>query len=229
MLGAYLAPAPNTTYGNILPIAQDNTTGALRLALPSALRSVGQGVLDLFDGPATGSMTPEATMALAALYGAGSPISSMGYEAPDEGGVVASRFVRSYNPPVKQPRPFEADYPNGASTDAEGNLVTDAEGRPLLGGYVAGRTVAGGADEAIPPAQYDQLAEALLGTRPAPVASRAIRGDSGRLVRTIDPQTGDNVYNIVFNKSLPPGVQDDTIAHELGHFIDILPQSRRTA
>lgn len=59
-----LAPAPNTTYGTILPIARDNTTGALRLALPTGARDLAQGVADLAQGPTTGTVTPQATMAL---------------------------------------------------------------------------------------------------------------------------------------------------------------------
>lgn len=59
-----LAPAPNTTYGDILPIARDNTTGALRFALPTGARDLAQGVVDLAQGPTSGTVTPKATMAL---------------------------------------------------------------------------------------------------------------------------------------------------------------------
>ncbi len=34
-----LAPAPNTTYGDVLPLAKDDTTGAIRPALPNMIRS----------------------------------------------------------------------------------------------------------------------------------------------------------------------------------------------
>lgn len=61
-----LAPAPNTTYGAILPLAKDNTTGDVRLALPSSVRDLGTGVLDLLAGPTTGQVTPAATNALIA-------------------------------------------------------------------------------------------------------------------------------------------------------------------
>lgn len=59
-----LAPAPNTTYGTVLPFAKDDATGALRPAMPSALRGLAQGAADLAMGPSTGIVTPEATMAL---------------------------------------------------------------------------------------------------------------------------------------------------------------------
>lgn len=61
-----LAPAPNTTYGQVLPFARDQATGALRLALPSSLRDLANGGLDLLEGPTTGTVTPAATNALAA-------------------------------------------------------------------------------------------------------------------------------------------------------------------
>lgn len=60
-----LAPAPGTTYGNVLPFARDNQTGAIRMALPSSLRSLAQGGADLAFGPGLGTVTPQATMALA--------------------------------------------------------------------------------------------------------------------------------------------------------------------
>ena len=62
----WLAPQPNTTYGAILPLAKDNTTGQIRLALPSSLRSLAQGTVDLVDGVNTGTVTPAASNALLA-------------------------------------------------------------------------------------------------------------------------------------------------------------------
>ena len=43
-----LAPAPDTTYGNILPLAKDDKTGAIRLALPNMIRSP---LIGLTEGP----------------------------------------------------------------------------------------------------------------------------------------------------------------------------------
>lgn len=68
-----LEPAPNTTYGSLLPFARDNTTGALRAALPSGMRTVAQGLTDLAFGPAMGTVTPEATMALTNIVPAVNP------------------------------------------------------------------------------------------------------------------------------------------------------------
>ena len=61
-----LAPAPNTTYGEVVPFARNNATGAVRPALPGALRSLARGVVDLAYGPTTGTVTPAATNALMA-------------------------------------------------------------------------------------------------------------------------------------------------------------------
>lgn len=72
-----LAPAPNTTYGSVLPFAKDNTTGDVRLAMPDLLRVPLQGAADLLAGPGGMVMgphgpllTPEATMALPMVPGA---------------------------------------------------------------------------------------------------------------------------------------------------------------
>jgi GNAT superfamily N-acetyltransferase len=62
-----LAPAANTTYGDVLPMARDNATGELRIALPAGLRSLAQGAWDVSQGPRTGGVTPEGTLALASL------------------------------------------------------------------------------------------------------------------------------------------------------------------
>ena len=43
-----LAPAPDTTYGDILPMAKDDKTGAIRLALPNMIRSP---LIGLTEGP----------------------------------------------------------------------------------------------------------------------------------------------------------------------------------
>lgn len=44
---SFPADAPNTTYGSILPIARDNTTGDLSLAAPEMIRSPARGLLSL--------------------------------------------------------------------------------------------------------------------------------------------------------------------------------------
>jgi len=63
-LRSLLAPAPNTEYGSALPIARDLTTGQTRWAMPNFLRESARGILDLVEGPITGTVTPEGTMTL---------------------------------------------------------------------------------------------------------------------------------------------------------------------
>jgi len=68
-----LAPAPDTTYGTLLPIAHDNASGDLRLALPTMARDVATGWLDMLTGLKTGEITPAAS---AALQATGLPMAS---------------------------------------------------------------------------------------------------------------------------------------------------------
>lgn len=65
---ADLAPAPNTTYGTYAPLARDNTTGAIRLAMPSSVRDFGNGLLDAITPPPMGqTISPEGTLALGGI------------------------------------------------------------------------------------------------------------------------------------------------------------------
>jgi hypothetical protein len=59
----FIAPAPNTQYGSVLPIARDTQTGESRWAMPSAREFI-QGRYGLTQGPRTGTVTPEATMSM---------------------------------------------------------------------------------------------------------------------------------------------------------------------
>jgi hypothetical protein len=146
----------------------------------------------------------------------------MGTRAPSS---LASRSGFLYNAPPKPPRPFEADYPTGAPADATGRLTADIEGRPLGAQFVAGRRAVGGSDEAIPPAEFDALAEAAIGRAPVAVASGEIRGDAGRFTRTAPPAdsaSGDAVYDIYTNRTLSEGGRTLATGHELGHMVDEL-------
>lgn len=62
----YLSPKPGTEYGSILPVARE-PTGERRLALPSSIRNLLLGGLDLMAGLKTGELTPRATEAFTAL------------------------------------------------------------------------------------------------------------------------------------------------------------------
>jgi hypothetical protein len=108
-LSTAIAPAPNTEYGSVLPIARDTMTGDWRWALPSALREQLQGVYDLTQGPRTGEVTPEGTMSLLASV---DPLAR-----PQEGLLGSLR-----SPPRELPEPqagrlsVPADNPSMVST-----------------------------------------------------------------------------------------------------------------
>lgn len=110
---AWIAPAPNTTYGSVLPLARDDATGNLRLALPSSLRSMATGALDLAEGPITGTVTPEATNLLlqGALAGRVTPSVARG-----TGVDIATAAARP--PPVTGVNPLDPAAVARAAADA---------------------------------------------------------------------------------------------------------------
>jgi hypothetical protein len=138
-------------------------------------------------------------------------------ESPE---IMASRLKTIYNPPSKPPRPFEADYPAGAPTDATGRLLFDIDGRPLVAETVVGRTMAGAPDEALTPEGAFSLGEATTGKQPEAVATRAIGGDAARLVTTTDRRSGAVDRQIYFDRGLDPTYAPRAVAHEVGHAID---------
>lgn len=143
--------------------------------------------------------------------------------------LLASRSAGMYNPSVKSPRPFAADYPAGASGEVRTPLTKDIEGRPLGAPFIAGRKVVGGSDEAISPAQYDALSTAGIGTRPEGYPARALPGK--KTVGAYRTEAGPEgpVRSIVYDKSLNQGAASKVVAHELGHMIDDLAGKIPTA
>ncbi len=94
-----------------------------------------------------------------------------------------------YNIKPREARPVEADYPKGAPTNAAGLLTTTIDGDPInVGGRVVGRRVAGGADEALSPAEFDAVATEATGGPAKSVAQsslgRGVVGTTG-----VDPET----------------------------------------
>ncbi|MGW6778974.1 hypothetical protein ACWF50_13135 [Brucella pseudogrignonensis] len=173
-----------------------------------------QAVRDAYNGNYKGA----ALNAVAAVpFGAlNAGLSSVGKAVQDTDN-IASRLIPVYNPPAKSLRPFEADYPNGAPSDAAGNLTHDIDGRPLTASYVAGRRVVGGSDQAIQPAEVRSIGEETTGRGIMEAPSRSLRGASG-LVEV-------NRYNrqpeqIFLSSSLTPGQSERVLNHEVGHVID---------
>lgn len=149
------------------------------------------------------------------------------HEATDAD-LLASKSAGMYNPPVKSPRPFEADYPAGASGEVRAPLTEDIEGRPLGAPFIAGRKVVGGSDEAIPPAQYDAISTAGIGTRPEGYPARALPGKTAGVYRTEAGPLGP-VRSILYDQSLGEGSAHKVVAHEIGHMIDDLAGKIPTA
>lgn len=58
---------PNVVTGSILPLQRNMLTGKMSLAVPTGVRDLAGGLLDLAEGPITGTVTPQATGALANL------------------------------------------------------------------------------------------------------------------------------------------------------------------
>jgi len=85
--------------------------------------------------------------------------------------------------------PFEADYPKGAPRNAAGLLTTTIDGDPInVGGRVVGRRVAGGTDEALPPAEFDAITKEGTG-RELEVVARSDLGRGTHGATRVDPET----------------------------------------
>jgi hypothetical protein len=138
--------------------------------------------------------------------------------AADE--ALASRNPRLYNLDPQPPRPFTADYPNGAETDAAGNLLRTIDGADIRARFVVGRRVAEGADEALPPAQFDAIAEASTGRVTETVApgSKGLgRNDVGSVPVNKSSRRPLGVY---LSDELTPDQLPKVYAHEIGHVVD---------
>jgi hypothetical protein len=128
-----LAPEPNTTYGSVLPLARDDKTGEIRLAMPGIIRAPLQGAIDLLQGPGgmqinphTGTMTltPEATSTLAMIGGRPLQFSRTNPLAPEPLGT----FDRRANlPPEFKEAPYASER---AGTGTEAGPSTPAATPP---------------------------------------------------------------------------------------------------
>jgi len=131
----------------------------------------------------------------------------------------ASKNANIHDPPAL---PFEADYPKGVKADATGRLTHDIEGRPLTAERVVGRSMVGGDDVALPPAELVPLGTSLTGRRPQSVSPRVLRGKAGRYSERWDPVTGNRIRAIELDETLPAWKALRVLGHETGHGISRL-------
>lgn len=174
-----------------------------------------EGVLhDLFNIGLTFAPMPGAGPAAAARW-----LSKSMPRAAPTAELLASKSAMLYNPPAKSPRPFSADYPHGATADAAGRLLADIEGRPLVAERVVGRRTLGGADEALPSAEFDALTQAVVGKNAESVPASALpRGTVGAYVSERGPDGIDRA--VLVHRGLPAQTKDRVVAHEVSHAIN---------
>jgi hypothetical protein len=152
----------------------------------------------------------------------------VGTAAASDANLLASRSAGMYNPPVKPPRPFEADYPFGAPSDVAGNLSRDIDGRNLTARIVVGRRTVGGADEALTPAQLDAAGTAIVGKVPESLPASALpRNTVGAYRVTRGPDGPERRITVL--SSLDQAAKNKVSAHEFGHAIDDLAGEIPTA
>jgi len=137
-----LASAPNTTYGEFLPLARDNATGSLHFAMPGALRSFAQGALDLAHGPQTGTVTPEGTAALSMVAPSLNPSVAAGTYSLINGS--ATRLVPGPNGKNILAAPSEAGNPLSAPTPPITIPSTSAEAKQVASAFYDQAAKSGG-------------------------------------------------------------------------------------
>lgn len=122
-----------------------------------------------------------------------------------------------FEPPTRAPRPFEADYPNGAPHEGTGIITRDIEGRPLTAPFVAGRNTVGGADRPISPAHYDAITKGLLGEAAQEIPQGSRPGNVGNTLFDTQSRLPFRVELVKgINKTQRPRVY----GHEVGHVLD---------
>jgi len=158
---------------------------------------------------------PGGGLAVDAVRGIPALMGLLRREAASGAESLASKSPMMYNPAIKSPRPFAADYPSGAPADAAGRLTADIEGRPLGARYVVGRKVVGGEDQALSPAEFDPLTEATTGQVAAVVPPR-----QASFGRTLLHLASGRPVRVEFNAGMQPEKAAMVHAHELGHVVD---------
>ena len=135
-----------------------------------------------------------------------------------------------YDPPAKPPRPFAADYPDGAPADATGRLTQDTEGRPLGARFVVGRSQIGGIDTPLGgPEALFSLASNATGSDPQVVAGSAVGNNAGLYVKRPSSDGDSTIREILLRRGLSDAVLPRVLGHEVSHAIDELAGQIDTA
>ena len=163
---AFLAETPGWTSSSILPIAVKNdANGQADMSLGvrpdlGPLRAIGTGLMDLFEGPETGVVTPEATNLLAGAAMGGRLAPSV---ARGTGAAIASDAVQA---------PLSAEF--RANPLLPGATATPNPMLPTKAIQVGDKVVEIPAKGAAPaPAPVSSNPTAITATAPAPVVAKA--------------------------------------------------------
>lgn len=215
--------------GGLVPLAINPFTGRAEMAMPQFLG----GLLEAFKAPGdvlAGRKAPtiEDALNVAGAVSLGSfPMARAAFQGAVYKGLFggaddavsmtnASKNASIFPPPQRPARPIADDYKSGIPADSSGRLTHDIDGRPIEAKWIAGRRTVSGADEAIPAAELDALAEAIIGRRHEVVHPTSLGTDLGRFRGEYDP-SGRLVRRIRLRDGLSPETSRHVLGHEVGH------------
>lgn len=139
------------------------------------------------------------------------------YELEKSDKTLASRSVNLYNPAPRPQRAFSEDYPRGAEANPDGTLTRTIDNDPIRARFVVGRRVAEGADEALPPAEFDAATTAIVGAPAKITAQSELGSDVGR---TLYNRFNRRPEGVLLSEKLTPEQLPKVYAHEVSHVID---------
>lgn len=134
---------------------------------------------------------------------------------------LMSRNAKMLDPPKVAQRAFAEDYPHGARADQAGRLTHDIDGRPLTARFVVGRRRVDAADEALPAADLQDLANELVrdGIERVPQSEFTDRKVIAALQSEGRPPHGTKIK---LRHDLPDATAEKALQHEIGHAVDLL-------
>ena len=222
----YTANDLTSRIGNVLNLTPVGIAGNALDTVDAQMRGDHAGAILGMAGMIPGAGPVERELAPAIREGVAEASNALKQAMP----TLESRSVSLYNPPVTPLRPFEADYPKGAATDAAGRFTTDIEGRPLGAKYIAGKSsmpdgnvggAMGGNDQAVPPAELNAISTGLFGQDVAAVPSSLLPGKAVGAFTYARGANGPERIAKILN-TLAPEDAERVSAHEIAHGIDNL-------